>query len=276
MKSQIVVALVVMLVAAALAAFYLLRLQEQGGPSHGQEAGSYVSDVLISGFVYTGEGDLFMRLKILGEADLREPITINGVHGFWFGRVSVRLPDGKQAQLFEPGDYAKFFTQFLVLSGEKAVDVYLPTRWYENPCLEGIYNVTVFLKGPYDNVTVLFQRNFNLKMALTATVAPSAWHSWTENITIRVTNTGDVPVILQGVGMELTGKGTVIGWVYAPTLESSILVVMPGETKTWAGNPTMAGDFKEELAGKTVQVDFVLDIAGAPRRFAVTMNVSFP
>lgn len=276
MKSQIVVALVVMLVAAALAAFYLLRSQEHGELNHGQEAGPYVSDVLISGFVYTDEGDLFMRLKILGEADLREPITINGVHGFWFGRVSVRLPDGKQAQLFEPGDYAKFFTQFLVLSGEKSVDVYLPTRWYENPCLEGIYNVTVFLKGPYDNVTVLFQRNFNLKMALTATVTPSAWHSWTENITIRVTNTGDVPVILQGVGMELTGKGTVIGWVYAPTLESSILVVMPGETKTWAGNPTMAGDFKEELTGKTVQVDFVLDIAGAPRRFAVTMNVSFP
>jgi hypothetical protein len=38
----------------------------------------------------------------------------------------------------------------------------------------------------------------------------------------------------------------------------------------------MAGDFKENLSGKTLQVDFVLDIAGAPRRFATTTNISFP
>ncbi|MEM3161479.1 MAG: hypothetical protein QW056_00625 [Candidatus Bathyarchaeia archaeon] len=276
MKSQIVVALVAILVTAALGAFYLFKSQEHGGPSPGQEASPYVSDVLISGFVYTEDGDLFMRLKIHGEADLREPLTINGVHGFWFGRISVRLPDGRQTQVFEPGDYINVFTQFLELSGEKVVDVYLPTSWHENPCLEGSYNVTVFLKGPYGNVTVLFHKNFNLKMTLTSTVTPTTWDSWDENVTLSITNTGDVPVILQGVGMELRETRTVIGWINAPTLESRILVIMPGETKTWMGTATMASEFKEELAGKTLTVDFVMDIAGAPRRFAVTSNVSFP
>lgn len=277
MKKAIVAVLVIMLVAVALVALFLLKPpQEHSGPSPGHGAAPYVSDVSISGFVYTTDGDLFMRLKICGEADLREPITINGVHGFWFGRISVRLPDGRQTQIFEPGDYVNVFTQFLELSGEKVVDAYLPTMWYENPCLEGVYNVTVFLKGPYNNVTVLFHKDFNLKMTLTASVAPANWRSWEENITVKITNTGDVPVILQGIRMELTGTGTVIGWVYAHTLESRILPVMPGETKMWTGTPTMAGDFKEELAGETLQVDFVLDIAGAPRRFAVTLNVSFP
>ncbi len=277
MKKAIVAVLVIILAAVALVALFLLKPpQEHSGPSPGQGTSPHVSDVSIDGFVYTTDGDLFMRLKICGEADLREPITINGVHGFWFGRISVRLPDGRQTQIFEPGDYVNVFTQFLELSGEKVVDVHLPTMWYENPCLEGVYNVTVFLKGPYDNVTVLFHEDFNLKMALTASVAPADWRSWGENITIKITNTGDVPVILQGVGMELTGTGTVIGWIYAHTLESRILSVMPGETKTWTGAPTMAGDFKEELAGETLQVDFVLDIAGAPRRFAVTLNTSFP
>ncbi|MCX8177570.1 MAG: hypothetical protein N3F10_04645 [Candidatus Bathyarchaeota archaeon] len=277
MKSRIVVALVVaLLVVAVLAAFCLLKPTEHGGPSSGQESSPYISDVSISGFVYTEDGDLFMRLKILGEADLREPITINGVHGFWFGRISVRLPDGRQTQTFEPGDYVNVFNHFSVLSGEKMVDVYLPTQWHENPCLEGVYNVTVFLKGPYNNVTVLFHKDFNLKMSLTAIVAPAIWDSWEENVTIRITNTGDVPVILQGVGMELAETRRVIGWAYAPTMEGRILVVMPGEAKTWIGITTMAGYAKEELAGKTLQVDFVLDIAGAPRRFAATLNVSFP
>jgi len=76
--------------------------------------------------------------------------------------------------------------------------------------------------------------------------------------------------------MEITETGTVIGWIFTPTLEQGILVVMPGETKTWVGKPTMVGDFKKVLSGKTLQVDFVLGIAGAPRRFAATTNVRFP
>lgn len=276
MKKIIVAVLVIIFVAAALVVFRLPKPQEYGGPSPGQEAGPHVSDVLIMGFIYTADGELYMRLKIRGEAHLREPITINGTHGFWFGRVSVRLPDGRETLLFEPGDYVNAFIQFLELRGEKELDVYLPTEWYENPYLEGTYNVTVFLKGPYYNVSVLFHRDFNLKMALTGAVTPAKWRSWEENVTIVITNTGDVPVILKGVGMELAGTGTVIGWVYAPTVESRVLVVMPGETKTWTGTPTMAGDFKERLAGKTLQVNFTLDIVGAPRLFAVTLNVTFP
>ncbi|MGP3667024.1 MAG: hypothetical protein ACKD6N_07570 [Candidatus Bathyarchaeota archaeon] len=278
MKRMIILLVALVAVISAVAVIFYFSTQHeigQGWSGTPSRQGPYVSNVVISRFVYTDEG-LYMRLKIYGEADLREPMTINGVHGFWFGRVSVRLPDGRQAQLLEPEDHTKFFTHFNRIPGELAVDVYLPTIWHENPCLEGIYNVTVFLKGPYENITVLFHRDFNLKMALNATVSPNTWKSWEQNITIRITNTGNVPVILQGVGMEMSQTGTVIGWVYASTPEDRIMVIMPGESVTWIGTPTMAGNFREELAGKTLPVDFVFDIAGARTRFAATLNVRFP
>ena len=274
---KITIAVIVLAVTAGLVAFYSLAGIEKGGTgtAPSTKSGPYVSNVEIERFLYEDE-ELYMRLKISGEADLRDRVEINGVYGWWFGSISVTLPDGSQARLLRPEDHTTIFDQFRQLPGTLTVDVYLPWMWYEKHCLEGAYNVTVWLKGPYENRTVLYEKIFNLKMALTATVSPTTWRSWEENVEITVANTGDIPLILQGIGMEMTETGTVIGWIFAPTLEQGILVVMPGETKTWVGKPTMVGDLKEVLSGKMLQVDFVLGIAGAPRRFAATTNVRFP
>lgn len=271
------VVIVVLAVAAGSAAFYFFTGIKGGGPGAPPSTTSspYVSNVEIDKYLYEEE-ELYMRLKISGEVDVRDRVEINGVYDWWFGRINVTLPDGTQAELFLPEDHTSLLTQFRQISGTLTVDVYLPWEWYEQHCLEGAYRVTVWLNGPYENRTVLYEKVFNLKMALTATVSPTSWKSWEENVTITVSNTGDIPLILRCVGMEISGTGTVIGWIYAPTPGHGILVVMPGETKTWTGLPTMAGDFKENLSGKTLQVDFVLDIAGAPRRFATTTNISFP
>lgn len=268
--------LVVLAVAAGSAAFYLLA-GIKGGPGAPPSTTSrlYVSNVEIDGFLFEEE-ELYMRLKISGEVDVRDRVEINGVYGWWFGRINVTLPDGTPARLFPPEDHTSILTQFRQISGTLTVDVNLPWEWYERHCLEGVYKVAVWLKGPYENRTVLYEKAFNLKMALTATVSPTIWRSWEENVTITVSNKGDIPLILQGVGMEISGTGTVIGWIFAPTPKQRILVVMPGETKTWTGLPTVIGDFKKNLSGKTLQVDFVLGIAGAPRRFATTANISFP
>jgi parallel beta-helix repeat protein len=275
------VVLLTVVVASGSVAFYLFTGIGRGG--QGSASGTmpstpsnlYVSTVEIDRYLYEDEG-LYMRLKIRGEVDVRDRVEINGVYGWWFGRVTVVLPDGSQAQLLQPEDHTSFFTQFLQIPGTLIVDISLPWDWYEHHCLEGAYNVTIWLKGPYENYAVLYKKVFNLKMALTAAASPTTWKSWDENVTITVANRGDIPLIVRGVGMEISRTGTVIGWIYTPTLEQRILVVMPGETKTWIGTPTIAGDFKENLSGKTLQVDFVLDIAGAPRRFAATANISFP
>ncbi len=234
-----------------------------------------ISNVEIAGYLYSDE-ELYMRLKISGEVDLRNRLNINGVYGWWFGRITVSLPDGSQGEIMDAENHENFFTQFTYLPGSITVDVYLPWTWYEEHSLEGFYNVTVWLQGPYEKRVVLFEKSFNLKMMLKAFVTPTTWRSWEENVSITITNTGNVPLILRGVGMEASGTGTVIGWLYAPTIEERIIVVMPGETRKWTGTPTMASNFKEELSGKTIQVDFVLDIAGASQRFAVTTSVNFP
>ncbi|MEM0501789.1 MAG: hypothetical protein QXU24_06500, partial [Ignisphaera sp.] len=63
-----------------------------------------------------------------------------------------------------------------------------------------------------------------------------------------------------------------IGWL-APTLRET---VMPGESKTLEAQVQILSDFMEELRGKTRTVDFVLNIVGAPRRYAITIDVEFP
>ena len=140
----------------------------------------------------------------------------------------------------------------------------------------GAYDVTVWLKGPYENRTVLYKKVFNLTMALTATVSPTTWGSWEENVTITVVNTGDVPLIVEGVGMVMPDTGNSIGLISAPTAKQGILVIMRGETKAWVGTPEMFGDSKIYLSGKTLKIDFCLDVAGAPQQFVVTENITFP
>ncbi|MGC8753036.1 MAG: hypothetical protein ACP5RO_05880 [Fervidicoccaceae archaeon] len=233
----------------------------------------YISNVEIERYIYENEG-LYMRLKISGKADLRDKVNINGVYGYWIGFVNVTLPDGSQGQLMNPKDHSEFFNTFNLLEKNMSADLYLPWEWYEKRTLEGAYNVTVWLQGPYENRTVLFKRVFNLRMSLISNISPTTWKSWDENVTLTLKNTGDLPLILEGVGMEVSGS--VVGWLNPPSMEQRIVVIMPGESKSWVGIPTMAGDYKEQLSGKTVKVDFVLDIAGSARRFALTANISFP
>lgn len=231
-----------------------------------------VTDIVSEGFVFVDD-ELYWRIKILGEVDLRDKIEINGVYSFWFGRFNITLPDGSpQDRIYKPGNYEEIVSQFIYLPGTMTLDIYIPTEWWEKICLEGVYRVVVWLKGPYNNYTVLFDKSFTFKMALNASITPNRWPSWSGPLKLEIDNTGDVPLILNGVGIELTGTETVIGWL-APTLRET---VMPGESKTLEAQVQILSDFMEELRGKTRTVDFVLNIVGAPRRYAITIDVEFP
>jgi len=234
----------------------------------------YVSNVEIEKFLFEDQS-LYIRFKIIGEADLRKELNINGVYGWWSGRITITLPDGSQGQLLIPEDHTEFFVHFTQIPGTLKIDLELPWFWFEERCLGGNYTVTVWLMGPYENRTVLYSKTFNLKIAPKATVSPTSWKSWEEKISITITNNGNVPLVVRGVGME-TSVGTVIGWIYNSKPEERILVIMPGETKVWSGTPTITGDFKEIFSGKTEKIDFVLDIAGACQRFATAATISFP
>ncbi|MGB9675160.1 MAG: hypothetical protein ACPLYW_00980 [Candidatus Nanoarchaeia archaeon] len=280
----LLVLLAVLLIAVGSITFYFLvgpKVKEQA-PSTSTtpkpttpKPALYVFNVEIDKFLYE-DGELYMRLKISGEVDLKERINISGisgVHDYWFGRIDVTLPDGSEGKLFESENHTNIFTTFLQIPGTMFVDVNLPLEWYEKHPLEGLYNVTVWLAGPYENRTVIFEKTFNLKMALNATVSPTTWQSWEENVTTTVTNTGDLPLVFHDVSM-ITDAGRVIGWICQ---SCERIVIMPGETKQLVGTPTMAGeDIKEELAGKTLKVNFVLGIIGAVQQFSVPANVNFP
>lgn len=230
-----------------------------------------ITDVVSEGFVVV-DGEVYWRVKVLGMADLRDKIEINGVYAFWFGRFKVTLPDGReQTRLFIPGDYVNIIRDFRYLQDEMTLDIYIPTNWYENPCLEGTYRFVVWLQGPYENRSLLFNKSFVYKMDLKANVFHTEWRSWNENLRLAITNTGDVPLVLQGVGMERSGTGTVIGWILTPEE-----IIMPGETREITAPVQMREDFKEEFKGKTITVDFVLDIVAAPQRYAITTDVRFP
>ncbi|ADV65565.1 hypothetical protein [Desulfurococcus mucosus] len=263
MNSRVAVVLLIAIVLSASAVLYLLAAPKGSGPGvspHPTPLQPYISNITLEGFLYVG-GDLYMRLKVYGDVDLRDTD--------WIGVFKVWLPDGREEErIHEAGDYASISDTFRLLRGVKTIDVYIPTKWYEEPRLEGAYNITVFLYGPYQNRTMLFTRILNLRMALTARISPTTWRSWDENITVTVTNTGDVPVILYGVGIE--HSGTLIGRIRGP----SEVVIMPGETKDYAG--VLEVDEKTYYAGKTIQVDFPLSIVGASQRFTITQTVSFP
>lgn len=233
-----------------------------------------IRDVVPEGFVFV-DNELYWRIKILGEADLRDRITINGIYSFWFGRIDVTLPDGRKALLYNPPDYVNVVTQFRTLSGEMVLDVHVPTAWYEKPCLEGTYRVTVWLSGPYENRTTLFDKSFYYEMNLKATISPTVWTSWNQSLKLAITNTGNMSLILGGGGIRRAGTDTVIGhWTPTPPYPH---VLTPGESKEISGPAEILyDDLKEALKGKTVAVDFVLGIVGAPREYVITMNVTFP
>ncbi|MEM0014336.1 MAG: hypothetical protein QXX81_02080 [Zestosphaera sp.] len=230
-----------------------------------------ITDVVPMGFVLV-DGEVYWRVKVLGTVDLRDKIEINGVYAFWFGRFKVTLPDGReQTRLFMPGDYVNIVRDFRYIREEMTLDVYIPTNWYENPCLEGTYRFVVWLQGPYENRSLLFDKSFVYKMNLKANISPTELRSWSENLKLSLTNTGDVPLILQGVGIERTGTGTVVGWVLVPEE-----IIMPNESKELTAPVQILNDFREEFKGKTITVDFVLNVVAAPQRYAITADVRFP
>ncbi len=236
-----------------------------------------ITDVVSVGFVLAVDEphykELYWRIEIHGEVDLREKVEIGGVYGWWFGTVTVYLPDGRvQDRVHEPPDYFNVFQSFQHMEGSKTLDVYIPTEWFEEVCLEGVYRVVVWLQGPYENRTVLFDKSFTLRMSLEASVGPTRWSSWSEALRLELRNSGDVPVILRGAGIELRETGTVIGWATIPEW----VVVMPGESATVEARADIREEFREQLRGETEAVSFRLGIVGAPREYAVEVAVEFP
>ncbi|MEM4788840.1 MAG: hypothetical protein QXM55_04885 [Ignisphaera sp.] len=231
-----------------------------------------ITDIISEGFVFVDE-DLYWRIKILGEADLRNKIEINGVYSHWFGRLNVTLPNGDtQDRIHIVGNYVDIVSQFTYLSKEMTLDIYIPTKWWEKICLEGIYSVVVWLKGPYNNYTILFSKNFTHIFSFNAIFKPTKWSTWNETIEIEVNNTGDIPLIISGGGFVLSGTDTVIGWWNQP----SEIIVMPGEFKVIRGSIDILSSFREEFKGKTKTIDIYIDVIGAPMRYTITTSIEFP
>lgn len=231
-----------------------------------------ITDIVPEGFVFVDD-ELYWRIKIFGEADLRNKIEINGVYSFWFGRFNITLPDGSlQDRIHEPGNYVDIVSNFRYIPGVMTLDIYIPTKWWETICLEGVYRVVVWLKGPYNNYTVLYSKNFTYRFSPSISFKPTRWSSWNEAIEFKVDNRGDIPLIIHGGDFVLSGTDTVIGWWALP----SETIVMPGESRVLKASIEILSDFREWLRGKTRAVDINIEITGAPRRYTITTDIEFP
>ncbi|MEM3142043.1 MAG: hypothetical protein QW656_02350 [Zestosphaera sp.] len=235
-----------------------------------------ITDITSEGFVVVGE-EIYWRIKIYGDIDLRNYTVINGVYGYWVGKINVTHPKGMEILLHEPPNYVDVVTQFSYLSGVRVLDACVYSwSWTESPWPEGTYEVIVWLKGPYENRTVLFKKSFNFSMSLEASVTPTTWESWNETLRFTIRNEGDVPIIVEGADIILVGDSGipyVIGWwEQTPPTET----IMPGETRVLVGPALIRDDYKEELKGKTATVKIVLGVASAPREYSVIVDVKFP
>lgn len=231
-----------------------------------------IDDVVSEGFVIV-DNEIFWRIKIYGEVDLRNSTVINGVYGYWVGFINVTHPEGKRVLLHEPPNYVDVVTQFSYLSGVKVLDACV-YGWSGTPWPEGIYEIVVWLRGPYENRTVLFKKSFNFSVSLKASVTPTIWRSWNETLRFTIINEGSVPIIVEGAGIVRdSGTPEVIGWwEQRPSVE----VIMPGQVKELAGPVIIRDDYKEELRGKTATIKFVLGVMSTPREYSITVDVTFP
>lgn len=235
-----------------------------------------ITDITSEGFIILDE-ETYWRIKIYGEVDLRNYTTINGVYGHWFGRISVVHPANKEVLLFRPSNYVDVFTSFRYLSGVMVLDACVyGWSWSESPWPEGTYEIIVWLKGPYENHTVLFKKSFNLSMNLEVSMTPTTWRSWNETLEFVITNRGDVPLIVEGGSISIlrdSGIPDLIGWwEQRPPVE----IIMPGQTRELVGPILIREEYKEELRGRTATVKITLNIVSAPREYSVTENVRFP
>lgn len=138
-----------------------------------------ITGVVSEGFVFL-DGELYWRIRIYGEVDVRERVNISGVYDWWVGRSDEVLPSGESTSIFEPPDYSTIAETFRYISGSTIRDAYIPTEWFEEPCLEGEYRVGIWLQGPYDNKTILFNKTFEFKMLFNTSITPTTWSSWSE------------------------------------------------------------------------------------------------
>jgi hypothetical protein len=235
--------------------------------------GPYISNVEIEKFLYEND-ELYMRLKITGYANLTDNININGVYGSWFGRVTVKLPDGSEAELLHSGDHTTVFTQFSEIPRTLTIYAFLPTEWYEQHNLEGEYNISVWLQGPYENRTSLFEKSFDLTISLEVKISPTSWNSWEEPITLTITNKGSLPVVWDG-SVSLQKAGIDIGSISAQK-EGARIVIMPGETKRITATATISEIHKKDLGGQTLPIDFIIFIVGKAQPAKITETISFP
>ncbi len=231
-----------------------------------------ITDVTSEGFVHV-DGEIYWRFKISGEVDLRDKIEINGIYSWWFGRINVTLPNGEHAYIFKPPDYTNIVTSLRYLSGSEIFDAYVldVEAWWEKSFLDGTYRIVIWLQGPYENKSVLFDKSFVFRMAFNTSITPTVWTSWDENLSLTITNVGDVPLILQSVGIERSGTGTVVGWVSTPKE-----IVMPGESRKITAPVQILEHFREEFKGKNIDLDFLVSFVGAPDTYRITLNVRFP
>jgi hypothetical protein len=234
-----------------------------------------VSDVISGGFVVVGDDEVCWRIKIYGEVDLRDKVTVNGIYGVWFGRINVTHPGREEVLLYEPGNYADVLTQFFYLSGTKVLDACVHYwTWDESPWPEGIYRVVVWLYHSPGIYVTLFEKSFNFTMNLKASVSPTTWRRWNETLRLTIANTGSVPIYIMGGSIYLEeNPNLVIGW-WQQTPPTDI--VLPGQTKELVGPALVRDEFVENLRGRVATVKMVLGILTAQREYSIVTDIRFP
>lgn len=232
-----------------------------------------VSSVVFDKWVITEDREVCWRFNITGEVDLRREVEVNGVYAYWIGRIVVTLPNGDRAMVFQPPDYTTDVSQFSLLTGTRTLDACVLDldAWWERSPLEGTYRVTILLVGPYENRTVLFDGNFTHEAGIQAYVSPSIWESWSQSLTIHVSNQGTVPLILQTVGFTDPSTGTSLGFV-----QLNETVIMPGESESALGLAQVFDSTRENYNGAQLVVAFRLEFAGLAQPYEVLTTVQFP
>lgn len=230
--------------------------------------GPEVSDVVSEGFVIVEGDEVCWRIRVFGEADLRNITTINGVTGVWFGRINVTHPGGKEVLLYEPGDYVDVFTQFFRLTGSKVLDACVPFWTREEEIWpEGTYEVVVWLYHSPGIYVILFEKTFNFKMSFEASITPTTLNQWNETLKLTIKNTGDIPIFVRAGDIYLASNPDVlIGWWGGLGYD----VVLPGQTKELPEPITIRTDYIEYLKGKTATVKITILTTN------ITTNISFP
>jgi len=242
--------------------------------SGSQHPAPYISNITIMGF-HVKDGELYMRLRVYGYVYLRDKVSINGVYDFWFGVLKVILPYGEEALLYDPGNYVDVVMNVNEIYGSRDFDAELPLSG-DKPGLDGLYNITFYLKGPYDNVSILYQKTVNLTILFKISISPTNISTWNETMRVTINNTGDLPVILDGVGLAYPIPNGTIGVIEPLNYSDPGLIVMPGESSTWIGRLNIDSDMRIYVAGKTLQIYINTYPFTANRFFTETITMSFP